>query len=90
MKFFFLLIWICFQFIQPAFAQHKNDNIWLLGYTNEDTSSVFGGFSMEFTNTSFTISTLKYNIGGVGISNASICDDAGNLQLYSNSCFIAN
>jgi len=90
MKMLFLQILILFLCLPILFAQHKNDNIWLLGYTNEDTSTVLGGFSMEFTEESFMISTLKYNIGGVAVSNASICDDTGNLQVYSNGCFIAN
>lgn len=82
----FILILV---FTNVSYAQLKNDNIWLIGYSNISIDS-FGGMSMNFNDSPFTLNDLNLIIGGLATSNASICDDEGTLQFYSNGCEIAN
>lgn len=71
------------------YAQPKNDNIWLIGYSNI-SNDTFGGMSIDFNDSPFTLNNFNLRSGGFVSSNVSICDYEGNLQFYANGCEIAN
>ncbi|MBV6443611.1 MAG: hypothetical protein EPGJADBJ_05394 [Saprospiraceae bacterium] len=76
-------------FSNMSYAQQKNDNIWLLGNSGANVDT-FGGFLLEFSDGDFHFDKFNIKIGNLLASNASICDDNGDLVLYSNGCSIAN
>ena len=74
-----------------AQAQENFDNIWLFGYANDvDTLPRFGRSVMNFNDDTLRLyKELDTNMS-FDAANASICDESGLLQFYSNGANIAN
>ena len=75
---------LCF-FISVCHAQ-KQDNIWMLGFNNQPSSNYY---YLDFSN-GFPDTIRHYRKMSFFITNASICDTAGNLLFYTNGEWIAN
>jgi len=73
------------------YGQSKRDHVWLFGYDSEsnEVNSVFGGSVMDFNSTP---PLIELDLRGMSFDAtvASICDEAGNLLLYTNGVYIAN
>lgn len=70
-----------------AYNQGVN-NLWLFGYYNY-TIPPFGGGIIDFSSGTAIVDTNQRKIN-FSDTNASICDDSGNLLFSSNGIFIAN
>ncbi len=73
---------------QPS-GLYKLDYIWLLGYDSNLTDLTFGGSILDF-NTSPPHAYYKYLDMNIDVTNASMCDEEGNLLFYTNGIYIAN
>lgn len=88
MRFLFVQL-LVFAFCHLALSQAKYDYVWLSGTTPEDTTSFYGTNVMNFNYD--TLEIEKQFVGTYfSVTNASICDENGNLLFYTNGCFIAN
>src|SRR5690606_30897494 len=67
----------------------RHDNIWLFGYSSNTVDSAWGGSVMDFNGDSLEIS-YQYRYLNFNVTNASICDTAGNLLFYTNGIRIVN
>lgn len=67
----------------------KHDNIWLFGYDSNDTYPDFGGSELDFSTTPPGI-FQEFRDLNFNVTNASMCDTAGNLLFYTNGISIAN
>lgn len=66
-----------------------HDNIWLFGYESYNNVDGWGGSVMDFSNDTLNI-YYEYRDMNLDVTNASICDTAGNLLFYTNGIYIAN
>lgn len=88
---------ICFLYLNiiilNIISAQKNDYLWLFGYRSELIDCVYikgyGGFDIDFNQNPFQISKHARGMHIAG-NNASICDQDGQLQAYTNGCFISN
>jgi PKD repeat protein len=83
LSFFVLLI-----NIQWLSAQN-HDFIWLFGYDSNATYLEWGGTVIDFNNIPLDISYLYNEMNFVQV-NASICNEEGELQFYTNGLYVAN
>lgn len=67
----------------------KHDNIWLFGYESNSVSLAFGGSVLDFSEDSLEI-YFDFREMNLDMTNASICDEGGNLLFYTNGIYIAN
>lgn len=67
----------------------NHDHVWVLGYNSQVEDSLFGGSFIDFNESPPSIYKGDLPLNFL-ITNASICDSTGNLQLYSNAIQIAN
>jgi len=87
MKYLYLFLLLTFSiFIQ---AQEKLDHIWLFGYNTVSDSSYFGGSVMDFNDDTLVMYSHDREME-LNETNASICDEEGNLLFYTNGVYIAN
>ena len=70
-------------------SAQQHDNIWLFGYGSNTVDSAWGGSVMKFIGDSVELS-YEYRYLNIDVTNASICDTAGNLLFYTNGIRIAN
>jgi len=84
-----LLLLNIFNFLTTTLISQENlDNIWLLGYTPNDSAQSFGGTQIDFNTSPPSINF--FNVPFSFNANASICDTTGQLLFYTNGCHIAN
>jgi len=74
---------------QTTFQREKRDHIWLLGYGSNPTNLTFGGTRIDFNQSPPQIS-YEYRDLDFNATNASMCDEAGNLLFYSNGIAVHN
>jgi hypothetical protein len=67
----------------------QHDNIWLFGYESYTNTEGWGGSVMDFSDDTLSI-YYEYRDMNLNVTNASICDTAGNLLFYTNGIYIAN
>jgi hypothetical protein len=85
---FLIIIVIClFPFLLSG--QIKGDYIWLTGYASNPTDSSFGGSEVNFNEYPFS-KEYFYREMSFDWTNASLCNDEGELLFYTNGCWIAN
>lgn len=72
-----------------ALFSQNHDHVWVLGYNSQVEDSLFGGSFIDFNESLPSIYKGDLPLNFL-ITNASICDSTGNLQLYSNAIQIAN
>lgn len=85
---YILPLLLMIQAASALYAQNKYDNTWVLGYT-PNKPPIYGGTTIQFNGTrppALSYFEIPFDFDGV----ASICDEAGNLLMYTNGCFIAN
>jgi hypothetical protein len=70
----------------PNIQAQKQDNVWITGYDYEPVTPTAEGINFTF-NDSLQITYPPRNMRFLG-TNASICDSAGNLLIYSNGCYV--
>jgi hypothetical protein len=70
-------------------SAQQHDNIWLFGYESYTNTEGWGGSVMDFSDDTLNI-YYEYRDMNLDITNASICDTAGNLLFYTNGIYIAN
>jgi hypothetical protein len=88
MRFLFVQL-LVFAFCHLALSQAKYDYVWLSGVPTEDTTSRFGTNVMSFNYDTLKIQKQFLNTN-FNLTNASICDENGNLLFYTNGCYIAD
>ncbi|MBK8563962.1 MAG: T9SS type A sorting domain-containing protein [Saprospiraceae bacterium] len=65
------------------------DKLWLFGYESNPTDLNFGGTNIDFTLTPPDI-YYEYRPMDFQETNASVCDEQGNLLFYTNGIYVAN
>ncbi|MEO8148838.1 MAG: hypothetical protein ABI723_14430, partial [Bacteroidia bacterium] len=85
-KYFFIVIF--FLFYNNLFGQGR-DNYWPLGYHSFTSFPDVGGLTVDFSNNVFNFYDHPREMW-MQFTNASICDDIGNLLFYTNGVYIAN
>jgi hypothetical protein len=85
-RFSFLLLVILIGFNLIA---QKYDNIWLLGYNGQNPHPDLGGMVVNFDSDPPNI-IKELREMNFDMTNASICDENGNLLMYANNIYIAN
>jgi hypothetical protein len=83
----YILLFLVYIFVTPLFAQ-KHDYVWVMGTQNLPVVPGYGGSILDFKETP-AIPTYHFRPMNFRACNASICDTAGNLVLYTNGCAIA-
>lgn len=83
----FLFVQCCYS--QELFQREKRDYYWLLGYDSNPQNLMFGGTLIDFHQEPPFLSYEFRNLN-FDITNASICDTAGNLLFYTNGLNVAN
>jgi hypothetical protein len=80
------LLFLC-NFI--SIKAQKNDYVWQLGYASNTKDSTFGGTKIDFN---FSPPKISYEFRKMYffLTNASICNDVGNLLFYTNGIYIAD
>lgn len=68
---------------QHPFVQEKRDYVWLLGYDSNPDNLDFGGTRIDFSSAPPSV-TYEYRTLDFDITNAAICDTAGQLLFYTN------
>ncbi|MBI5915216.1 MAG: PKD domain-containing protein [Bacteroidetes bacterium] len=81
---FFVLL-INFQWL----SAQNHDHVWLFGYDSNPTYLEWGGTVMDFNNSPPNLSYLYNEMNFVEV-NASICNQGGDLQFYTNGLYVAN
>lgn len=75
--------------IVNLFYGQKHDYVWLFGYDSNPDTTFFGGTKIDFNggqpNIFYENREMHFDI-----TDASICDTAGNLLFYTNGIYIAN
>jgi len=84
----FLLLCACALLLSSVSAQEKRDYNWLLGYTPNDSSLLFGGTKIDFNVSPPSITFFKMAFSFTAI--AMLSDKDGQLQFYTNACAVAN
>jgi hypothetical protein len=88
MKKYFLLLILLYPFL--VFSQNpKHDYVWLFGYDSNPDTTFFGGTKIDFNGGQPDIFYENREME-FDITDASICDIAGNLLFYTNGIYIAN
>jgi len=85
---FILLFFTILLYGQPN-QDAKRDYIWMLGYDNNSDTPEIDGVEFNFNKNPLEISHF-YKPIEIFATNASICDENGNLLFYSNGCSIVN
>lgn len=67
----------------------KNDYAWLFGYDSNPNNLDYGGSRIDFFSDSIDI-YYEYRDMNFDMTNASICNDEGELQFYTNGIYVAN
>ena len=75
-------------FLSILTGQIKGDYNWMLGTNVYDPANQNGGTRIDFNSTPPQISDFNSPI--TLLANASISDDEGNLQFYTNGCYVVN
>jgi type IX secretion system substrate protein len=88
MRFLFVQL-LVLTFCHIAFPQAKYDYVWLSGTTPEDTTSFYGTNVMSFNYDTLEIEK-QFLDTYFSVTNASVCDENGNLLFYTNGCYIAD
>ncbi|MEZ4957950.1 MAG: PKD domain-containing protein [Saprospiraceae bacterium] len=79
-----------FLSFSSLFAQDKGDHIWLFGYARFiDTNPIFGSCYMDFNELPVTVGAGYWGVD-FDMTDASICNQDGELQLYTNGNSIIN
>jgi hypothetical protein len=85
-----LLIILLYTTLNPViFAQQKNDYLWILGYTPNDSVARYGGTMLDFNYNPPLLSYFDIPVDIIS-SNALISNGDGNLVAYTNGCSIIN
>jgi Secretion system C-terminal sorting domain len=71
-----------------TFSQGR-DNYWPIGYASNSTHPWAGGMKLTFPNNIAVLDTHSREMWFV-YTNATICNDTGSLQFYTNGVYIAN
>ncbi len=91
LKYVLLLFACCFLHTlsaQPTYPKCYYDCKWMMGYDTDALDFMGCGSLFDFSDTVVSVSTAdKYMY--MNFTNASICDESGNLQFYTNGCYIA-
>ena len=74
---------------QTPLAAPKHDYIWLMGYQSYSGNDWFGGTRIDFNTIPPTI-TREDRYMDLEITNAVVCDPAGDLLFYSNGDYISS
>jgi hypothetical protein len=85
MKYRILLFAVCLSTLLHA---QKFDYVWIIGDNNQTTDTTHGGAIIDF-NQMPVKAKYHYRDMNMFVCNVSICDNAGNLQFYTNGCAIA-
>lgn len=83
-----LIIIILFSCLIEGYSQ-KEDFVWLLGYGNNPNSTITGGSRIDFNTEPPTI-TLEHRPINFFLSDASICNESGNLLFYTNGVTVGD
>ncbi len=86
---FFLLSLCLNSQAQIPFVKEKRDFIWLTGYSSNPDIQIVGGTRFDFNSLPPQLS-YEYREMDFDITNAAICDTAGNLLFYTNGIEIHN
>ena len=70
-------------------SAQKEDNVWLLGDDGSDSTTIFSGYNLDFSNGDPDIN-IDLHEGEFFLTHASICDKDGALQCYTNGVSIYN
>ena len=70
-------------------AQNKQDYVWFFSRDNDFTMEGIQSYRFDFKDTIFDIK-LGVSAFAIDNNNASICDEEGNLLIYTNGCAVAN
>lgn len=81
---------LLFFFLNTFFlTAQKEDYVWILGDNATDPTSVFAGYSLDFSNGDPSVN-IDVHDGTFFLTNASICDENGALQCFTNGANIYN
>lgn len=72
------------------YAQEKWDNIWVLGYLENDSVGGYGGTMLNFSLGSPHVAYFPLGLDAASNGTAQICDSTGNFLFFSNGCEISN
>ncbi len=78
-----------FMLLCASLCAQQHDNLWLFGYESYANTECYGGSVLDFTTNSVD-TFFQYRDMNFDVTNASICDTAGNLLFYTNGIYIAN
>lgn len=84
-----LSAYFLFMLLCTSLCAQQHDNLWLFGYESYANSECYGGSVLDFTTNSVD-TFYQYRDMNFDVTNASICDAAGNLLFYTNGIYIAN
>jgi len=82
------MVWFVVMLQVKPSCQSKRDYVWLSGHDSA-ASEGFEGYIFDFNDTENLVNSISIPFGYDG-NNAAICDEDGNLLMYSNGCAIAN
>lgn len=85
MKYFFII----FLFFTNQLYSQKYDYTWIVGYNLKPSDPSYSSTNIDFNIKPLNIFTVKREMH-MSVYNSSISDEDGNLQFYTNGCFIAN
>jgi hypothetical protein len=86
----YLLLFSVFTATAQPNSDQFRDNVWILGYDFNSSTPEIPGVFLNFANDTLEIIEVEDKAIELGKTNTSICDENGNLLLYSNGCSIAD
>ncbi|MCU0348192.1 MAG: T9SS type A sorting domain-containing protein [Saprospiraceae bacterium] len=90
MKRIFLVVVAGFFATAHLTAQGKHDYIWLLGQYKYEPNDLFGGSMLDFRQDPVSVSYFDLPPGFDFDEISMVSDSAGNLQMYTDGCRLAN
>lgn len=92
MRYFYSVLMLGLYCVSPyLYSQEppssKRDYIWMFGYDN--SPPYFGGTKLNFNSQPLSINYTSQFIN-LSVTNSSICDEGGNLLIYTNGMYVAN
>ena len=71
-------------------SAQKHDYVWLMGYASNTQDSTFGGITMDFNKPLYPSIEYEFREMDFFVTDASICDENGNLLFATNGIYIAD
>jgi hypothetical protein len=86
----YLLLFSVFTATAQPNSDQFRDNVWILGYDFNSSTPEIPGVYLNFSNDALEITEVEDKALEMGFTNGSICDENGDLLVYSNGCAIAD